>query len=298
MSNQPANSAGLSNYKRVMITRFGGTCEWCGAGTSAHTNDFAALGHDGKWIASCIVCSVSVSAMIHGVCTRIAAVQDTLSAEQLATLSMPSDLAEALSGTLSAQDTLMCLVNTVAVWKAVEAFTRVEDARIIALRHITPKPGFESSFIPSVLAAYADKGDLSPKQWGCVDKALAARAKDEPNADGTPKPRTGRPNRYSGKCVNCSFQVPAGHGVYSNGAVSHTVCPTFEEWCVDTYGALPGSDELRQIAVDHGQSTSHCIFCGLTLDHPDSDPRQGGVGYGPVCAGKYGLPHGGSGKRS
>lgn len=296
MSQTPTNAAGLASYKRSMVSkRSGETCQWCGSTCQAGT-DFAALGHDGKWFASCATCSVSMSAMILGVCKRIGTVQDSLSEAQLATLEMPADLAEAIAGTLAPTEMVLCLANTVAVWKAVNAFTKVDDARIVALRHITPKAGFEASFIPSVLDQYAVKGSLSERQWASVEKSLLAHAAPADAPEGAPVARTGRPNRYSGKCVNCSFQVPAGQGIYSRGVCSHTVCPTFEEWCVQTYGALPGSDELRQIAVDHGTTTAHCIFCGLTLDHPDSDPAKGGVGYGPVCAVKYGLPHGGSTK--
>ena len=50
------------------------------------------------------------------------------------------------------------------------------DARIIALRHITPEGGFEASFVPSVLDQYESKGRLSDKQWATVDRILASHA--------------------------------------------------------------------------------------------------------------------------
>jgi hypothetical protein len=44
-------------------------------------------------------------------------------------------------------------------------------------------------------------------------------------------------------------------------------------------------------AAAHGKATGHCCFCNTKIEHPDSLA----VGYGPICAKNYGLPHGGSG---
>jgi hypothetical protein len=38
-----------------------------------------------------------------------------------------------------------------------------------------------------------------------------------------------------------------------------------------------------------GQQFAHCCFCGLELTQRDSVA----VGYGPICAEKWGLPHAG-----
>lgn len=58
-------------------------------------------------------------------------------------------------------------------------------------------------------------------------------------------------------------------------------------------GATPiVGEELQSIASQYGALHSHCIFCSKDLTDPRSDPRQGGVGYGPICAGKYDLPWG------
>jgi len=62
--------------------------------------------------------------------------------------------------------------------------------------------------------------------------------------------------------------------------------------CLATYGALPGTEELARIALSHAHAHSACMFCSLPLTDERSDPNQGGKGYGPVCAGKYGLPWG------
>ncbi len=45
-------------------------------------------------------------------------------------------------------------------------------------------------------------------------------------------------------------------------------------------------------AAMHGKKFNHCCFCALELTHPDSVA----VGYGPICAEKWGLPHAGMAK--
>jgi hypothetical protein len=42
------------------------------------------------------------------------------------------------------------------------------------------------------------------------------------------------------------------------------------------------------VAAAYGRMTGSCCFCALTL----TDQRSVSVGYGPVCAGNYGLPWG------
>lgn len=43
-----------------------------------------------------------------------------------------------------------------------------------------------------------------------------------------------------------------------------------------------------ETAAKYGRETGTCCFCGLGL----TDPRSVTVGYGPICAGNYGLPWG------
>jgi Family of unknown function (DUF6011) len=43
-----------------------------------------------------------------------------------------------------------------------------------------------------------------------------------------------------------------------------------------------------EVAGVHGRLMGRCCFCRLGLD----DPRSTAVGYGPICAGHYGLPWG------
>jgi hypothetical protein len=43
-----------------------------------------------------------------------------------------------------------------------------------------------------------------------------------------------------------------------------------------------------KVAAAHGKLTGKCCFCNAKL----TDPKSTSVGYGPVCAKHYGLPHG------
>ena len=43
-----------------------------------------------------------------------------------------------------------------------------------------------------------------------------------------------------------------------------------------------------KVAAEYGKLTGNCCFCRLPL----TDPKSTSVGYGPICAGHYGLPWG------
>lgn len=51
------------------------------------------------------------------------------------------------------------------------------------------------------------------------------------------------------------------------------------------------ADGTADVAAMYGQHTGHCCFCGREL----TDGRSVSVGYGPVCADKWGLPWGETG---
>lgn len=48
------------------------------------------------------------------------------------------------------------------------------------------------------------------------------------------------------------------------------------------------ADDPAKIAAAYGHQTGNCCFCALQL----TDKRSVKVGYGPICAEKYGLPWG------
>ena len=50
----------------------------------------------------------------------------------------------------------------------------------------------------------------------------------------------------------------------------------------------PARTQPAEPAARHGKLTGHCCFCNSEL----SDEKSTAVGYGPVCAKRWGLPHG------
>lgn len=48
------------------------------------------------------------------------------------------------------------------------------------------------------------------------------------------------------------------------------------------------AEDPAKVASEHGKLTGHCSFCNRPLD----DERSTQVGYGPVCAKRFGLPWG------
>lgn len=60
----------------------------------------------------------------------------------------------------------------------------------------------------------------------------------------------------------------------------------FESWVVETLDAF--SKNPAQFASLYGRKTGNCCFCNRELSTAESLA----VGYGPVCAGHYGLPWG------
>lgn len=60
----------------------------------------------------------------------------------------------------------------------------------------------------------------------------------------------------------------------------------FNEDVVQALAALEANP--AGIASEYGRLTGNCCFCGLEL----SDARSVTVGYGPICADKFGLPWG------
>ena len=291
-------------FRRAMVTKYDGTCEWCGKGTAAGS-DFAAVNRQGKWKATCATCAASVTAMAGGLVTRIAASQDSLTDEQVASIILPERLADVLAGTA---DTPTAVSTVAGLWKVaqqVEKLTRVEDARIVALRHVTPSAGFESDFIPSVLGQYEDRGSLSPRQWQIVERILADKARGD-----VPTPEVGTTWKSGDDVIiirTTKRGQPVGYILSDDGewqyggkaalraaGAGEEVAASWvaNEVCLRKYGAPLGSEELRRMAAQYGTTHGTCMFCALPLTHADSDPALGGAGYGGKCAENYGLPHG------
>lgn len=183
-------------------------------------------------------------------------------------------------------------------------------------------PADSITFAKSLVNCFDQRGSLSPKQAPWVDKLIERAAKPAPAVEqldakvagvfrlfekasdaGLKHPkirleteegqylvfaRCGARSRYEGQVqitdggpfgankyfgrINEAGQLQAGRDM--NGDVQATV------------KAL-ATDPARTAAV-YGKRTGECCFCGLGL----TDGRSVLVGYGPVCADRYGMPWG------
>ncbi len=107
-------------------------------------------------------------------------------------------------------------------------------------------------------------------------------------ADGSPflLAFAGEQSRYKGNAVHVS---KSGYGSDYYGRLcrdgSYTVKRQDILDAVRAFQCDPAG-----VAKAYGVEFDHCCFCGKELTHPNSLA----AGYGPICAGKYGLPWGGN----
>jgi hypothetical protein len=199
-------------------------------------------------------------------------------------------------------------------------------AAILLKEQLTKLPAKDQDFAASLLDQLERKGKLSDKQWFWVD-TLAARIGVRPV-----EPVTLDVGDFAGvvtlftkakqhlKYPRIRLQLPdgrplvltlAGPGSSRAGWVTMTDGRPFGENLF--YGRVSPSgnwemgqaiDEIvgdavaellhrlaadpEQVASSYGKLTGCCCFCTSQL----SDPKSTAVGYGPVCAKRWGLPWG------
>ena len=200
------------------------------------------------------------------------------------------------------------------------------QAAILLKEQLTKLPAKDQDFAASLLDQLERKGNLSDKQWFWVD-TLAARI-----GEGPIEPVTLDVGDFAGvialfekakqhlKYPRVRLQLPdgrplvlalAGPGSSRAGWVTMTdgrpfgenlfygrVSPAghwemghaFDEIVGDAVAELLHrlAADPEQVASSYGKLTGCCCFCTSQL----SDPKSTEVGYGPVCAKRWGLPWG------
>ena len=185
--------------------------------------------------------------------------------------------------------------------------------------------GWNYDFATSVVSQFKSKGDLSQKQWACVDKIIARQENPEANKPdflknskqvgtmgrvvsflnrkkGFPKLWFKLPSgddlciykatersKYAGQ-----FQLTGGgYGRSYYGRITETgelfVYPDgkkVEQDLIDLLTRL--SKDPSKLASEYGKLTGRCSFCARKL----TDDRSIAVGYGSTCADNYGLEWG------
>lgn len=180
----------------------------------------------------------------------------------------------------------------------------------------------DRGFAKSLCDQFAERG-LSPKQAEWVSIMLArATPKAQPQANvgdlsgivglfATAGGHLKSPKllvNVNGKSLRLSV---AGAGARVPGSINVTSTGSFENR--DWYGRITKEGQFQpsnkfdaatmtavagalkamgenpvEVAAAYGHETSNCCFCGQLL----TDPRSVAVGYGPICAGHWGLPWG------
>lgn len=227
--------------------------------------------------------------------------------------------------------------------------TTTNDARIEALADVVENLNdSDQDFAHSMMDQFANRGELSEKQWVWIDR-LAKRGEprcswaDEPNPaarlvdpDGSagggeflpladlfagaakssanPKGLVHPKMRFDLAGIDPSWRGDlllkrAGGFAQYPGSINVTNGMPYDDPHGLFYGRVHkdgrferGRDFTSRVkgilqaincnpvsmAADYGRKTGNCCFCATPL----SDDRSTSVGYGPICADRYGLPWG------
>lgn len=99
--------------------------------------------------------------------------------------------------------------------------------------------------------------------------------------------RAGERSKYPG-CLQVTDARPFGENVWYGRVVNGVFNPS-PKCDADTLRfVMDFNADPAAFAAQYGHNSGHCCFCNKEL----TDARSVSVGYGPVCAGHYGLPWG------
>jgi hypothetical protein len=176
------------------------------------------------------------------------------------------------------------------------------DALKGALDNLSPR---DREFARSLIRQWEDRGRLSDLQWPHVE-SLAAGPAPAANIE----PGHYRIEGVVAKVVRSktgSLYAKRLVGVTTGGRLDWDYAPELKEHfagaeqvdddtvraeaCRLQWGAEPGSEQLLALAKAHANDHESCMFCMRSLTD-EEDGRSVEVGYGPICANKYGLPWG------
>lgn len=100
--------------------------------------------------------------------------------------------------------------------------------------------------------------------------------------------RAGAKSKYTGQII-VTDERPYGSNTYFGRVdTSGNFIPAWANSPAVSSLLLRLSADPAGVASEYGRLTGHCCFCSLPL----TDARSTAVGYGPICAGKFGLPWG------
>lgn len=130
--------------------------------------------------------------------------------------------------------------------------------------------------------------------YSLFDTAIASRLKypeihlQTPNGKPIEIRRAGSKSRYVGQLLITDGR-PYGQNAYYGRIDQNGMFQAGRETNPELLPLLDKlADNPAQVAGEYGRLTGRCSFCNLAL----TDEESTAVGYGPICAKHYGLPHG------
>ena len=193
--------------------------------------------------------------------------------------------------------------------KGVQFESKLTDAEALEILS-----GLHSSFALSLYLQHRRNGRLSEKQWPWVHKLATDATAPKPenpsvpdckeivslfetaSAAGMKRPKMIFPGvkfSLAGKNSRYPGAIHVSAGTYP-GKYFGRIMPDGQFLPGRDYAALDQeflsrfAADPRGVAIASGHEAGSCRFCGLELTTPESVS----VGYGPICAGHWGLPWG------
>lgn len=296
-----SNTAALSTYRRVIVSKRDGTCHTCGATTRSNV-DFAAVDAVGKWFAFCTACAGSYAAQVAGLIKRSDTLSDTAPEEVLAGITLPDEalLVAVMNGTAGPHEGYEAVLKLTALNEALAKRPIVADPRVEKLRLIAADANAQPrdrSFAASLVSQYDSKGDLSPKQWACAERMASPVAVSNASGpvaavevgiylatDGTIYKGYLTQNDRIGVRVLHVTQV----GTKADGTPEYKGTFEYLKGGTRVLGSLLARSEARLLtqaeAAAFGKQYAFCCACARDL----SDDRSIAAGYGETCSNNNG----------
>jgi hypothetical protein len=284
---------GLQRFQRSMLTRYAGKCAFCGTATIPG-QDYAAMSQ-GKWIAVCVPCSVSIAAQVRGKVRMLQAASEGMDAAALAPIAavLPSndDMVNAMADGASealAYDVILKLDAAMDVLASVKP--AVANPLLDALRGVAANPQAQPrdrEFAASLAQGLAKYGKLTDRQAPHADRLIARYAGGTASA---PAPAAGEGLYYFDNGQVRKVYMTRNDRMACKVLIVHGDHATFEyeqggrRIVADALAAGKAHLMTQDEAAAFGRQYSFCCNCARYLD----DDRSLAAGYGPTCAANMG----------
>lgn len=171
-------------------------------------------------------------------------------------------------------------------------FHKCKQADIDALRRVNLEKAGQTNYWEQFETVPDKKLDMSGVNR-LFDKAIASGLLhpkirlQTPTGQPVALARAGSSSRYKGQIMVTDGERFGSNKYFGRVDQNGTFHPSEPQPEICTLLEGLGADPAK-VAAGYGKLTGNCCFCLRRLD----DARSVSVGYGPICAGHYGLPWG------